>query len=97
VPGVAGCIDLDLNFSPSTNLIPIRRFNLKVGEKADLTATWLKFPSFNMESQPQSYKRLDELMYRYESGNGRFVADLRVNHEGFVLDYPDIWLADGGL
>src|SRR5512146_611448 len=27
-PSVMGCIDLDLNFSPSTNLLPIRRFNL---------------------------------------------------------------------
>jgi hypothetical protein len=38
VPGVAGCIDLDLNFSPSTNLIPVRQLNLEVGEKAELTA-----------------------------------------------------------
>src|SRR5688572_7833857 len=27
---VAGCIDLDLNFSPSTNLLPIRRLSLAV-------------------------------------------------------------------
>ncbi len=25
VPAVAGCIDLDLGFSPATNLLPIRR------------------------------------------------------------------------
>src|ERR1700704_1417703 len=27
---VAGCIDVDLNFSPSTNTLPIRRLGLKV-------------------------------------------------------------------
>jgi hypothetical protein len=94
---VAGCIDVDLNFSPSTNLIPIRRLNLKVGEKAELTAAWLKFPSLKLEPIPQSYKRLEEQIYRYESGNGSFVADLRVNPAGFVLDYPDIWRAEHGL
>src|SRR5262245_31152274 len=29
-PAVAGCIDLDLNFSPSTNQLPIRRLGLAV-------------------------------------------------------------------
>src|SRR5581483_5690752 len=31
-PALAGCIDLDLGFSPSTNLLPIRRLALNVGE-----------------------------------------------------------------
>ena len=96
MPEVAGCIDVDLNFSPSTNLIPIRRLNLKLREKAELTAAWLKFPSFTLEPLPQSYERLEEQIYRYESGNGSFVTDLRVNPVGFVLDYPGIWLAEPG-
>jgi hypothetical protein len=91
---VEGCLDVDLNFSPSTNLIPIRRLNLKVGERANLTAAWLRFPIFSLEPLPQSYERLEDSLYRYESGDGRFVADLRVNPEGFVLDYPGIWQAD---
>src|SRR6185503_8914962 len=33
-PRVEGCVDLDLNFSPSTNLLPIRRLGLEVGEEA---------------------------------------------------------------
>src|SRR5438552_3800613 len=35
-PAVAGCVDVDLNFSPSTNLLPIRRLDLAVGEAADV-------------------------------------------------------------
>src|SRR5215472_11149473 len=31
IADVNGCIDLDLNFSPVTNLLPIRRLNLAVG------------------------------------------------------------------
>ena len=95
-PEVKGCIDVDLNFSPSTNLIPVRRLNLKVGERADLTAAWLKFPSFSLEPLPQSYERLEELVYRYTSNNGRFVADLHVNHTGFATDYPGIWVMEDG-
>ena len=35
-PEVAGCIDIDLNFSPVTNTLPIRRLDLKVGEEAQV-------------------------------------------------------------
>src|SRR5262245_28413844 len=44
-PAVAGCIDIDLGFSPSTNLLPIRRLSLAVGEAAEVRAAWLPFPS----------------------------------------------------
>src|SRR5262245_13826640 len=37
-PAVAGCVDLDLNFSPSTNLLPIRRLELAVGAEAPVRA-----------------------------------------------------------
>ncbi|OGN89999.1 MAG: hypothetical protein A2Y88_06220 [Chloroflexi bacterium RBG_13_48_10] len=94
VPEVNGCIDLDLNFSPSTNLIPMQRMNLPVGESAQFTAAWLKFPSFTLEPLAQHYLRLEESLYRYESAGGQFVADLKVDQSGFVIDYPAIWVAD---
>src|SRR6185436_2911749 len=44
VRDVEGCIDIDLNFSPSTNLLPLRRLNLAIGEEAEVRAAWLRFP-----------------------------------------------------
>ncbi len=90
-PEVKGCIDLDLNFSPSTNLLPIRRLELAVGGIADVRAAWLRFPSFELEPLPQQYRRLGETAYRYESAGGQFVADLKVNRLDFVVDYPGLW------
>ena len=66
-PAVAGCVDLDLNFSPSTNLLPIRRLNLSVGQEAAVRAAWLRFPSFILEPLEQLYRRVDATTYRYES------------------------------
>ena len=91
---VRDCIDIDLNFSPSTNLLPIRRLGLAVGETAQVQAAWLRFPSFELEPLTQRYHRLDEHTYRYESAGGQFVAELKVNHAGFVIDYPGIWQAE---
>jgi len=93
-PQVAGCIDLDLNFSPSTNLIPIRRLGLAVGQAGEVNAAWLRFPSFELERLPQVYRRIDESTYRYESAGGQFTADLKVDAAGFVVDYPGIWQAE---
>lgn len=88
---VNGCIDLDLNFSPSTNLLPIRRLNLAIGEQAEVNAAWLRFPSFELEPLPQIYTRLDQFTYRYSSAGGKFVRELTVNEAGFVTDYPGLW------
>lgn len=92
-PHIIGCTDIDLNFSPSTNLLPIRRLSLAVGEAARIDAAWLRFPGFQLELLPQQYRRLDETTYRYESAGGQFVADLKVNESGFVVEYPGIWQA----
>lgn len=93
-PQVEGCIDVDLNFSPSTNLLPIRRLGLGIGEEAKVRAAWLRFPSFALEPLEQIYRRIDETTYRYESAGGKFVRDLQVNSAGFVVDYPNFCRAE---
>jgi hypothetical protein len=93
-PAVLGCTDADLNFSPSTNLLPIRRLGLAIGQTAEVRAAWLRFPGFELEPLPQLYRRLDETTYHYESAGGQFVAELKVNRAGFVIDYGGLWLAE---
>ena len=95
-PAVAGCLDLDLNFSPSTNLLPIRRLDLSVGEEARMRAAWLRFPSFRAEPLEQIYRRRDAGTYVYESAGGTFVTELRVNSAGFVTLYPNFWQEEAG-
>jgi uncharacterized protein len=91
LPDLAGCIDLDLNFSPSTNLLPVRRLNLQVGQSGQVNAAWLKYPDFTFEALPQTYRRTELLVYRYEAFGGSFTADVTVNSTGFVIDYPPFW------
>ena len=90
-PQVTNSIDVDLNFRPSTNLLPIRRLGLEVGEEKEVRAAWLRFPTFKLEPLVQVYRRLDEHTYRYESGGGAFTAELKVNSFGLVTTYPGIW------
>ena len=96
IPGVKGCVDIDLNFSPVTNTLPIRRLKLGVGESREVSAAWLRFPSFKLERLDQTYTRLDENTYRYESAGGTFTRDLKVTEFGLVTEYPDYWTQEKG-
>jgi hypothetical protein len=93
---VAGCIDVDLSFTPATNLFPIRRLQLPLGEEAHVRAAWLRFPTFTFEPLEQSYRRVGDKSYRYEALAGKFVKDLIVNNTGFVTDYPGFWKIEEG-
>lgn len=88
VAAVDGAVDVDLNFSPSTNLLPIRRCPLEIGAFVTVRAAWLRFPSMTLEPLEQVYRRTGVDTYRYESAGGAFVADLDVAADGMVVRYP---------
>jgi hypothetical protein len=88
---VADCVDLDLSFSPSTNLIPIRRLDLAPGQQGEARAAWLQFPSLALEPLAQLYRRTGESSYHYETLDGSFATELEVNPMGFITRYPGRW------
>jgi uncharacterized protein len=87
VPQVASCSDIDLNFSPSTNLLPIRRLDLEIGASAKVRAAWLQFPHMVLQPLDQTYTRLGLNTFHYEAGT--FKADLTVDDDGLVMNYAD--------
>ena len=89
--GIDNCLDIDLEWSPSTNTLPIRRLGLAIGESKSLGAAWVRFPSLEVQRLEQTYERLEDRRYRYRSG--RFTADLAVDEDGMVLQYGLNWKA----
>jgi hypothetical protein len=83
-------LDIDLAFSPSTNSLPIRRLGLVVGERREIAVAWVLFPSFEVVRGSQTYERLGERVWRYESPG--FKAELTVDEHGLVDTYFD-WRA----
>ena len=43
-PEVDGCVDIDLNFSPMTNLLPIRRRPLEIGQSMEVRGSLVALP-----------------------------------------------------
>ena len=88
--GLQGCIDIDLAFTPATNLLPLRRLAPADGERADLSAAWFR-PEGGGSLTPlvQSYTRLDSGKVGYASPG--FRAGLEVHSCGFVTLYEGLW------
>lgn len=97
---VAGLVDVDLGFTPASNLLAIRRLDLGVGNATPAPAAYLAFPELRLMRLDQTYRRLDAVRYAYAAPVFGYDAVLGVSASGFVLDYPGLWtsvaVADDG-
>jgi hypothetical protein len=91
VPGFEALVDLDLSFTPATNLPQLRRSALAEGQTADIPVAWLDVPSWNLQVLPQRYERRTGATYWYEAPTVRYSALLEVAPSGFIRRYPDLW------
>src|SRR5438552_3119639 len=55
VPSIQESVDLDLGFTPATNLPQLRRIALQVGQSADAPVAWLDVPFGSLEVLQQRY------------------------------------------
>jgi hypothetical protein len=94
VAALQDCEDIDLGCSPVTNLLPIRRLALAVGARAAVRAAWVRFPELTVEVLEQTYLRVDNAHYQYESAGGAFRRELTVDAFGCVIEYPGLWHAE---
>ena len=96
LPQVEGALDIDLGFTPATNLLPIRRLDLAVGERADVRTAWVRFPELRVDALEQSYQRDAARVFRYDAlvDGERFQARLDTDEFGRVLHYEGLWVSE---
>ena len=90
-----GALDVDLGFTPATNLLPVRRLDLPVGARAEVKTTWVRFPELRVELLEQSYERESACVFRYDAlvDGEPFQARLHTDEFGRVLLYEGLWKA----
>lgn len=94
VGDLAHCVDLDLGFTPATNLLAIRRLNLADGESAEAPAAWVDIEEGGLNLLEQRYERRGEAAYGYKAVRFAYDETLAVTADGFVRDYPRLWVAE---
>jgi uncharacterized protein len=96
LPELRGCIDIDLSVTPFTNTLPIRRLDLREGQSSEIAVVYVNVPVMELGTSKQRYTCLERGaggLYRYEDEwmlRG-FTAELPVDGDGLVLDYPGIF------
>jgi len=86
-----GCIDADISITPFTNTLSIKRLNLQHGETAEIAVAYIELPALSVQPSMQRYTCLDARRYRFESLATGYTADLTVDEDGLVIEYPDLW------
>ena len=89
------CEYVDISETPFTNTLPIRRLDLTPGESAEICVAYFEGTELQPWPEPQRYTRLqtdsDCGLYRFVSLDGGFTADLPVDADGLVFDYPRLF------
>ncbi len=92
--GLGDCVDLDLGFTPATNLLQLRRIALEVGGAAAVPVAWFDPTAGAIERLAQRYERRGEHTYWYEAPRFDYAALLQLRDDGFAEKYPGLWEAE---
>ncbi|WP_167484045.1 putative glycolipid-binding domain-containing protein [Mesorhizobium tamadayense] len=90
---VADLVDLDLGFTPASNLLPIRRLDRRPGISTPAPAAYLAFPELRLERLDQTYRRLDDTRCAYAAPKFGYDEVLEISPSVLVADYPGLWRA----
>lgn len=93
-PGLDDQVDLDLGFTPATNLLQVRRLQLDVGQAADAPAVWLDVHDRRLTLLAQRYERRTADIYWYTAPEVGYAGELEVAPSGFVRSYPGLWVVE---
>jgi hypothetical protein len=86
-----GAIDLDIWPTPFTNSLAIWRLGDKLGTRQRIDVVYIAAPQLNVALMRQAYTRIRPRVYRFKSIESGFTADLPVDEDGLVLDYPGLF------
>ena len=91
-PDVEDATDLDLSFTPATNLMPLRRLMVSRNTGLNVTAAWLRYPEVGLTRLDQAYGRtgLPDVA-SYSAQQTEFATQLGFDSSGFVTRYPELW------
>jgi len=88
---LSGCLDIDLAGTPFTNTLPIRRLGEGLAAPTELRMVYVPFDTFEPVVDAQRYRQLAPRLFRYEAVDRTFAADLPVDEDGLVTDYPTLF------
>ena len=91
-PQVQGARDIDLAFTPATNLMPLRRLRAQAAPRLQTRAAWLRYPNCDLRPLDQTYDASGSAeLVSYAAEQTGFATQLCTDSSGFVTLYPGLW------
>jgi uncharacterized protein len=87
MPHLEGALDVDLALSPLTNYMPAARLG---HDPVDHVMAWVDVPSLEVVRSGQRYEPIGSGLVRYVGLDDGFTAELELDHDGFVVRYPEL-------
>jgi uncharacterized protein len=92
MPQLDGVLEPDISVTPLTNTFPIRRLALAEGASANILTAYVDVAAMTVLADAQRYTCLTPgRLYRYESRDSDFRADIALGDDGLVDIYPGLF------
>lgn len=95
LPALHDIVDLDLAFTPATNLLPVRRLAIPLGATVDVPAAWLDTDTWTLRRLAQRYEHRAPHAFWYTAPEVGSAGLIEVDDDGFVRRYPNLWESVG--
>ncbi|MQA81850.1 MAG: hypothetical protein GEV10_25830 [Streptosporangiales bacterium] len=88
-------LDPDVELSPLFNSLPVLRHRLhEAGGSVDLSMVWVSLPALQVQRSRQRYSHLGRVaegrVVRFDSLDDAFTAEIVLDDDGLVVEYPGI-------
>lgn len=91
LPALASCVDIDIQATPFTNTLPVRRLGLDVGASSEISVVYIPVPALVVRPERQRYTRSSPNKYLFEGLESGFQAELEVDEQGLVVEYAGLF------
>ncbi len=83
--------DIDISLTPFTNSLPINRLKLKDKERQVIDVLYFDLLEKVIRPVKQVYTKLSNYEYVYENYDKSFQANIIIDEEGLIVDYPGLF------
>lgn len=92
IPELDGILDVDIQWSPLTNSLPLNRLAMAEGSDHDIRVAYIALPDLTLQVVDQHYHRQNASTVIFSAPGSSATYPITVDQEGYVAAYPDLFI-----
>ncbi len=91
IPELDGILDVDIQWSPLTNTLPLNRIGMETGSHHDIRLAYIALPEPRLQVVEQHYHRPDTSTLELSVPGSNEKYPMTVDEDGYVVHYPELF------